>query len=173
MGLESIQPKEKMIGENTYQVRLLPSELGFRSAAKLANLIGPGLKTLQEGGAESVTGFFGGMLADELLTTRLEFFTNLFKEYTSVRLKGAPGFVNLSSVYEYHFSGNYLEMFQWLAFCIEVNHASFFTGVGLNTQKLVRLLEEALRSKYPSRAGRPGQSGDSFSPENSTRPTPA
>jgi len=172
MSLDKIAPKEKTIGANTYQVRILPAGVGLRSAAKLANLIGPGLKGLQGGETEDkLVGFFSDLLSNDALADRLEYFTKLFTEYTSVKIAGSDAYVELRQVYELHFSANYFELLQWLAFCIEVNHASFFTGAGLSAQKLVALLQDALNSQYRKGAAKPGPSGRSYSPENSERAT--
>jgi hypothetical protein len=173
MSLDKIAPKEKTIGGNTYQVRILPAGVGLRSAAKLANLIGPGLKGLQGEGEDKFVGFFSDLLSSSALGDQLEYFTRLFGEYTSVKLAGTDAYVELRQVYELHFAANYFELLQWLSFCIEVNHASFFTGAGLNAQKLVALLQDALSSQYQRGAGKPGSSGGSSSRVNSERPTTA
>jgi hypothetical protein len=163
--------KEKVIGGKTYQVRMLPAGLGLRSAARLINLVGPGVQALQSGDSDAMMSFSSGLMTNEKLADQLEWFTSLFAKYTAVQVEPSGGFVELSTIYEVHFMGNYFELLQWLVFCFEGNHASFLGASGVSVQNLVALIERELRSRSQKRAGKPGSSGGLSSPESSTKPT--
>lgn len=170
MNPQQLAAKEKVIGGKTYQVRMLPTDLGLRSAAKLLNLIGPGVSALQSGSEDTFTRFVGELLTSERLADQLEYFTKLFRQYTAVEVE--PGkMAELSTIYDVHFMGNYFELLQWLVFCFEANHASFLSGAGLNLEKVVGLIQAQLLSRYQNRAVTRGQSGASSSQDASTKPT--
>jgi len=171
MSRQQLEPKERSIGGRVYQVRMLPADEGLRSAAKLVNLIGPGVKALQSGDENGFMAFASELMSSDKLADQLEYFTKLFRKHSAVQLEGADGFVELATIWEFHFSGNYFELLQWLVFCFEVNHASFLTGAGVSVQKVVGLIQGALSSRYRNPAAKPGSSGGSSSLGASTKPT--
>lgn len=168
----NIEPKEKMIGDVAYQVRPLPPDQALRTGCKLLNLIGPGVKALQLGDEEAFVSFAGGLMMNEALADQLEYFTQIFRKTTAIKRAGDEGFTELVRIYDIHYMGNLFELVQWLAFCFEVNHASFLGGAGVSLQSVGVLLKDALNSRYRKAAAKPGRSGASSSPDVSTKATP-
>jgi hypothetical protein len=166
----AIEAKEKAIGNSVYSVRPLPPDLGLRSAAKLLNLIGPGVRALQSQDTEGFAGIASEIMTNEKLADQLEYFTKLFRGYTDVRIPNAEGFIALNQIYDAHFMANYFELLQWLVFCFEVNHASFLSGAGVNLKNVLVLVQRELNSRYRKPVAKPGSSGASSSQDASTKP---
>jgi len=124
------------IKEHTYTVRLLSSGLGLQVAARLMNLLGPGIKGMneEEDNGGKMVAFVGELLSDPKLDQQLKFFTDTFQTVSSVQIAGKE--VELSSIYETHFMGKYFELIRWLVFCFEVNHGSFLAELGFNVAQL-------------------------------------
>lgn len=62
----------------------------------------------------------------ELPAEDLAYFTSTFAKYTEVVL-GPNKAPTLSDIFDDHFAGKYLELLNWLKFCVELNFEDFFT----------------------------------------------
>jgi hypothetical protein len=128
MGLEV---KERQIGRATYRVTQLGFKAGRAAMVRLTKLLGPVLSRSLEGAngrALSVAGLAGGVLelSERLSEQDLTYFCELFGEKTELVLDDGKRPILLPAYQETWFAGQYQELFQWLAFCVEVNYADFF-----------------------------------------------
>jgi hypothetical protein len=175
MAIEKMQSRSLQIGEHTYTVRLMPAGEGLDVAARLMNVIGPGLRGItEEKEGDMLAEFLSELLSKESLSGNLTYFTKMFRRHSSVQVntpKGDSADVELDKIFDAHFSGNYYELFRWLAFCFEVNHSSFLSGMGVTAQSLNDLAVKWLASKSRKAAGDTGTSGESSSPDSSTKAT--
>jgi hypothetical protein len=111
--------KSKQIGECTYEVDTLPSTLGIRTFEK----VGPLCLLAVSGGAAAVVQAVGSFDAAKFLEA-----CKAFAEHTTLRKSDGKEPV-LSNVFDEHFSGDYLALVEWFAFCVEHNYANFWTGL--------------------------------------------
>jgi hypothetical protein len=82
--------------------------------------------SLAGGKTDLVAGFtsFANAMTPEIM----DYFCETFEKCTQVH-KGDKVFF-LKDIFDDHFCDNYGEMVEWLAFCLEVNFASFLGGAG-------------------------------------------
>lgn len=120
--------KTKKIGNHTYEVTQLGAVEGRRVLAKLGQLMGGVVGSLAAGGkADPVKAFQS--FTEALSPESMDYFCDTFTKFTQVhRADGKVLF--LKDVFDDHFADNYAEMVEWLVFCLEVNFASFFGGLG-------------------------------------------
>lgn len=158
----TFEQKTTRIGAHAYKVTQLDAVTGRRAFTKLFKIAGPALAKIENGIDETS---LGGALTE--LVTRLEpadvdYFCDVFAAVTEVSggryTKEAP---QLDDVFALHFASNYLEMFQWLAFCLQVNFSSFFVGIGQLIAKLVADRKAKAASNSTSPTASTGGSGDS------------
>lgn len=149
-----LETKTTRIGVHQYKVTELDAVLGRRVFVRLLKIAGPALAKL-EGGLDE--GALASALTD--LLTRLEpsdfdYFCDTFASVTEVSggkySKTSP---QLDDVFSLHFASNYLDMFAWLAFCLKLNFASFFSGAA-------QLLGQLAASRSASPKESTGGSGD-------------
>jgi hypothetical protein len=110
---------EKLIGECTYVVDTLPGTLGIQTFEK----VGPLCMLAVSGGAPAVVQAIGNFDASKFIEA-----CKAFATHTMLR-KSDGKEPQLSNVFDDHFSGNYLEMVEWFAFCVECNYSNFFDGL--------------------------------------------
>lgn len=161
------QSQTKEIGDCSYVVE----PLGFISARKtfvrLSNLLGPSLerlaassKTVTEGEAGALGAFvslLGGLLK-ELEDSDPDALQAVFAPKTVVHLPDGKE-PQLSKVIDSHFAGKrFGHYFIWLAFCIEVNYADFFSEA-LAMAKAA--MEKAAAKKASDAAKKPPQESSS------------
>ena len=151
----ALETKSKEIGDRgyTYHVTELPSKKGRALLVRLIKTLGPvfgqlisGMKPRAggssklpaKGAAGSALASINGQsisralaeLAARLTEADLEHVCQVLGEHTEIsdrdnpdnRKKLTPG------AQEFHFAGRYLEMFEWIAFGLEVNFSDFFSG---------------------------------------------
>jgi hypothetical protein len=134
-----MQSETKTIGSTEYEVTQLPSGRGRKLLLRLVRIVGPAVGELLKGG-EAGTATLASVSAEGLsaavgeLAARLgeddfEYAVKELASSTKVRVDGG-GLVPLASVLDLHFAGAYGEMLSWLAFALEVNFRSFFSGLG-------------------------------------------
>lgn len=132
-----LKSEDRTIGRATYRVTQLPSSKGREVLTKLIKLAGPSLsRLLQDFNGEKLsvldldTGAVGQaleQLAANLGERDLDYFCEVFGE-SSVLLQGASQPKLTKEFQDFHFAGEYLEMFKWLLFSLEVNYRGFFPG---------------------------------------------
>jgi hypothetical protein len=122
------ETKSKQIGSHRYEVTQLGAIEGRAVLAHLMQLFGGMVSGIAGGGKpDMVSGFTA--LASSITPDRLTFFCDTFSPWTQVH-KGPNKVQVLKDIFDDHFAANYAEMMQWLAFCLEVNFASFLGESG-------------------------------------------
>jgi hypothetical protein len=131
-----IESHTRTIGRYAYTVTQLRAKQGNAVLVRLAKLAGPTLGALFSGGEEGAgealervsLGGLGAALrefAAGLTEADLDWLCTTFADCTTVEIE--PGSVKpLRGIFDLHFAGAYLELFEWIAFCLEVNFADFF-----------------------------------------------
>ncbi len=144
----ALETKDKSIAGVTYRVTQLTATKGRAVFVRLAKLFAgmAGAKNMED----RIAGILGKLSDDDL-----KFVCDVFASATQVHAPGDKGWPQLSDVFDLHFAGRYLEMFQWLAFCLEVNFSGFFPGVDIAG------LAQAATSGSISPKGATGSSGGS------------
>ncbi len=130
----SLETKSKTIGATEYVVRQLPATKGRLVLLRLAKALGPvaasisATKDKHSAMAESLEKAISSVTDDDFT-----FLCNTFADSTDVTINDDKGrrSPKLATIFDLHFAGNYLEMVQWLVFCVEVNFGSFFAAAGL------------------------------------------
>ena len=111
------EPKNTTINGTFYEVMPLGALKGRSVFVRLLKMFGP---------------LFAGDIAaglDHLSEDDFNYLCDVFAEYTNVRINEKQMPV-LKDVFDGHFSGKYLDMLQWLAFCVQVNFGDFYKGLG-------------------------------------------
>jgi hypothetical protein len=133
------QTKDRIIGDNTYRVTQLPTGEGRRILVKLVKVIGPAISVMVEelgDGKDAPTildsemssvGEAIRLFLDRVEQTDLDDLVTTFGRFTVVLIGDKVLPLSLE-MQELHFSGKYLEMFKWLAFCLEWNYSDFFAS---------------------------------------------
>lgn len=120
--------KTKQIGGHGYEVTQLGAIEGRRVFARLAQVMGGMVGALAAGGKPNPVDAFRSF-AESMTPEVMDFFCDTFSKVTQVhRPDGKVLF--LKDVFDDHFADNYGELVEWLAFCLEVNFASFLGGTG-------------------------------------------
>lgn len=104
--------EERVIGDDTLEVTQLGAIKGRAVFVRVLKVIGPALT------GKDMAGIFAGLNEEDVT-----YLCDAFAPMTLVKGKG-----QLDKIFDVYFAGRFLEMFQWLAFCIELNFASFFKG---------------------------------------------
>ncbi len=135
-----LETKTRKIGEIDYQVTQLPAPKGRRLLVRLYKILGPtlgsALKALPEGKGSGLslgnleTSSIGEALvtlADVISEDELDYFCDVLAETT--QFSKEPGrWLPLKADQDFHWSGRYGRMFQWLVFALEVNYSDFLLG---------------------------------------------
>lgn len=140
-----IESHTRTIGRHAYTVTQIKAKQGNAVLVRLAKLAGPTLASLftgAESGPEdaldrvSVEGLGGALRAFSagLTEADLDWLCSTFADCTTVETE--PGSIKpLRGIFDLHFAGAYLEMFEWLAFCLEVNYADFFGALATRAKQ--------------------------------------
>lgn len=137
MPSELLPTASRLIGTRTFVVTALPTTHGRRLFFRLVKICGPSV-TKFIASMEGVTDV-RQMDAAVLATAAEELIRNLdepafndfyetFAQHTQISTDGG-GQVPLERVGATAFAADYGTMIKWLAFCLEHNFASFFTGL--------------------------------------------
>lgn len=153
-----------------YEVTQLPYTQGRKLLLRLYKTLGPALAkgfanapTLPQGASvvdvsvKDLAPAFGGLiegLADNLSEEDFDYLTETLAECTCISTE-KDKWVPLKSSMEFHFAGNYGEMFAWLGFALKVNFGGFTKGQGSLTALLakVRAAAKASQSRTTSTGG--------------------
>jgi len=169
------ETKTKRIGDFDYRVRQLSDPQGTKLLVRLTKIVVPtvaaGLKGLPDETegmtlADLSTAAIGDallMLSDKITEDDMAFLCDTLAADTEFSAAGGEAWVPLTGD-KHHWSGRYLQKFQWIAFALEVNYADFLGGSG-SIERLAGLLRAAKASKSP--ASSTGESNES-SPASST-----
>jgi hypothetical protein len=140
-----LESETATINGRKYEVTKLPYSAGKALLVRLFKVAGPTLVRVVAGvpsvqdkelGDLQVSEIFPTMtaavdqLASDLSEEDLDALVSTFGEYSWI-VDGSHRHQLTAEYRELHFAGNYLELFQWLAFALRVNYAGFFKGPGL------------------------------------------
>lgn len=117
----AVRTLERKIGTTVYRVRTLPATQGiavFATLAPIFSLITAGA-TLQTAVAAALPRIDAGEFTKAAKT---------FAEFTHLECDDGRK-PRLQDVFDEHFSGELFELGEWIAFCVEVNYATFFAGL--------------------------------------------
>jgi len=160
--MKSMKSDTKQIGEYKYLVTQVSSGVGLEAAARMANLLGPGLGAAPEtGGMNALTlgAVLSKVLSNPALHSQLAWFVGAFGSCTQVAFPDGKTTRTLSDIYETHFAGEISNQLEWLRFAFEVNMSSFFA----TAQKLVKSfwaqLKDSSNSTSQNSAKSSGESG--------------
>lgn len=123
MGLKS---ETRTIGNHDYTVTTLGAGAGKEVLRRLAKIVGSAVLVGGPAALKTNEGVVTGALAmvSDLSESDLDYFCKAFGPSSTVNIDGKTP--RVSDVFDMHFSGEYFELTMWLAFCVEVNFASFF-----------------------------------------------
>lgn len=135
-----LKSETREIGGRKFAVTQLGTEEGLRIFFKIGKLIGPSIaELLREWQGQTITkATLGAALAE--LCNKLEYrdfleLVTLCAKCTSELVTDQDGSVRRvgleKTISTVAFAGDYLSLLQWLGFCLELNFASFFVGLGL------------------------------------------
>lgn len=149
--MAGLKNETRQIGSYSYKVTALNALDGRKAFVRLVKLVGPAISAF--GAGNSNDDLLKGLstFASNLDEADFEFFCNKFSPVTDVsggELGEQPR--TLEKVFMTHFSANYFEMCEWLAFAFEVNFSSFFAGAA-----------EAMKGLSKKAASFPAKSGTS------------
>jgi hypothetical protein len=140
---------KKQIGEHTYELQVFGSKEGQRVLLLLARFLGPALGTIAEKGMGSIGNaletFARTANPDDLeaLTDAFTAKTVLLREATTTKGKQTVR-INLSDIYDQHFARKYVDLFQWLAWCVTENYSDF-----LGSKAVAGLIKKPESEKEP------------------------
>ena len=127
MSIES-RRQERVIDEVKYTVAPLPVGVGLKVLDRFKNVVAPLLaagvkaaRNLEEAAADALRALPAQLSADDV-----EFFQKSFGEGGASYIDGGKIVPLTVEIQGLHFAGNYMALFDWLAFCMEVNFAGFF-----------------------------------------------
>lgn len=132
MGLKQ---EERRIGDVTYRVTQLGVTPGKKLLVRLVKLIGPVIAKGADGASESVSLRGPGLarmileFCERLTLEDLDEFCSVLSAQTEYSV-GDGRWLVLKNQFELHFAGKYDELFQWLAFALEVQFGGFFSVLG-------------------------------------------
>lgn len=120
-----IETKSKKIGDVTYRVRQLKATSGRKILVRLLKVFGPALDAVDTKGGINIGALLGGALQG-LDEETVDSLCDTFAQQTEFELANG-NFVGLGEAgqFDLHFAGKYVEMTQWLVFCVQVNFADF------------------------------------------------
>lgn len=137
----ALKSESRVIGEFEYTVTQLGAAKGMEVLRRLGKLGGGVAQgalraAMGEGGDSAKLGaLIGGLVVvlQSLEEVDIKYFVEVFGANSTVQLdpKRAP---RVKEVFDLHFAGNYLDLGEWLYFCLEVNFGSFF-GAAMSRMK--------------------------------------
>jgi len=143
----NLKSETKTIGGYTYKVTALNAVDGRKVFVRMTKAVGPAIAAASDGNEAAAL----GVLIDGLNEADLDFFCEKFAEVTEVwgGDYGDKG-RTLKNVFMSHFSANYFEMCEWLAFAFEVNYSSFFTGMATMLTERKTAKEKEAKAAAPA-----------------------
>lgn len=137
------ETKSKEIGKRgfTYNVTQFGARKGGRIALRLLKILGSAAGTAMQEGGESDDGFdlkvVGKMvenLSSILTEADYDYLCDEFMKVSSVtggKYEHNTMPLHADGVFDLHFAGEYIELGEWIAFCVEVNFGGFLGEGGL------------------------------------------
>jgi hypothetical protein len=150
------------INGHKYEVTKLPYSLGKSLLVRLFKTLAPSLARLVAGAPSAkdknvldldlatvapAIASVADQLAHDLSEEDLDFAVASLGEYSYV-INGKDRQQLVADFIEFHFAGNYGELFQWLAFALRVNYLGFLKGRGL--EALLARAQATKASQSPS-----------------------
>jgi hypothetical protein len=133
--MAQLKSETKTIGENQYTVTVLPVQSGREAMIRLQRIMAGGIGAITTGSRSDIPAALAGV-SERLTAGDLEWFCSTFGKATKVCTppdETAPNGRTLilaeSDAQTLVFAGNYLEMFKWLEFCIELNFGSLLEKI--------------------------------------------
>ena len=145
-----IQTREITIGDFTYEVKQLDAITGRKAFVRLCNILGPVFANAEQLQNENDAAALFGAFASSLKEADMDHFCEMFgarTEVTPLAGGGEPRTL-VKLFFMEHFAGNYMEMLEWLAFCLQVNFESFFVGM-----QRIKDEREARKAALSAKAG--------------------
>ena len=160
---------EREIGGVMYKTRPLPFDDGLPLLKRLIDIAAPLIAAGLRGGA-SPRGAANvlDVLPANLTLADINTFRKAFGAVSHYQNEGGTWqglpYDAKNNGQTIHFAGRYVEFAQWLAFCVEVNFAGFFTGANVGAEKIKALLREVL-AQSKSTPGSTSNSDSSPTPQ--------
>jgi hypothetical protein len=168
-----LSSEKSTINGVTYEVTQLPYKLGHRLLLRLYKVLGPAVAKalsqapgLDKGIAgldtrELAPAFSAAVetLAETMTEEDFDFAVDTLAEYTKIS-KEADKWLPLKGAMEFHFAGNYPELFKWLGFALRVNYGGFFgeQGFGALLGRLQRTASKSPSTSTGTSTGSPAPS---------------
>jgi len=150
-----IEVKSKVIGKHTYKVEQFGAKAGGRMLVRLAKMLGAAVGETVEASSGLNTAIIGRTIASLTEHISEEDYDYLCDSFAAkTRVTGGEYGSNepkLVDFFDTHFAGRYLELGEWLTFCLEANYGSFLAVIGEEARAL---------------AGRPPQDSDGKEPSS-------
>lgn len=130
----SLDTQEIEVGDYRYRITKLTAGVGKQGLVRLMRVVGAGLEALPNGVSDvesledSDTIKIAGRVIQGLEVQDVDYFCDVFKGSTVILLDDDKE-PKLSSVFDLHFAGRYMEMFQWLGACLMFNYGDFLEGI--------------------------------------------
>jgi hypothetical protein len=156
-----LKKESATINGQKYEVTQLPYSAGHRLLLRLYKVLGPALAEAFANAPDLKDSSIGDLplrkigpalgaaatrLAQDLSEEDFDHMVETLAEYTRlIDDTGRPKKLD-ADAREFHFAGNYLELFQWLGFALRVNYLGFSNGRDVLTQALARAREIAAQS---------------------------
>lgn len=132
----ALEPQQKLIGTNTYEVTPLNAIKGRAVFTRFARMVAPAVGEVsnEKGGDANarMTKAFATLLGN-VSEEDMNYFCDAFAPSSCLVIEesGKTRRPGLKDLFGLHFVSNYAEMIGWLYFCFEVNFGSFFAAAGL------------------------------------------
>jgi hypothetical protein len=145
-----LKSEKTTINGTGYKVTQLPYKLGHKLLLRLYKVAGPALAdtfahapegSLAEVQVRDVAPALAAALkglAEQLHEADFDFAVETLAEYTQISSE-PDKWIPLKSQMEFHFAGNYAELFQWLGFALKVNYGGFIGERGALAALLARV----------------------------------
>jgi hypothetical protein len=130
--LPTLPSVSRRIGDCEYHTRLLSTSEGLPINVLLLRVLGPSLAELAgnatEGLADASWSAMAAAIKEVAVRLDTEDLQTLCKVFAATTIVHLPDGKKpaMADVFDAHFAGKYMRMYQWLAFCVEVNFADFF-----------------------------------------------
>ena len=135
MGIET---ETRAINGSDWQVTQWPARKSLKLKTRMVKLVGPTAGRLLSGGLSGMDEEMDISSAVDALVDRLnpDTFDQLVQDLlSSTRIEGKEA----NQVFDQHFAGNFSELYQGLAFVLEVNYGDFTSRIRDAIGNLVRL----------------------------------
>lgn len=120
------ESQKRVIGDYEYEVSPLGAREASRVLTRVLSKLGASVQNISSKDATAML----GAIAQHVSEDDVDYIIGKFIPCTRVNLHAnQPASLLTPSLFDTHFSQRSLEMFQWIAFCFEVNFSGFFEGL--------------------------------------------